>query len=387
MQEKQSRRSGVYRSGQQTRRRVPVWLIVSLAILTVAVGVVLVVRNQSARAEISAMAMPCDASQHVTPFGDAVLYYDGASIHCCEPGGGIRFSFPCGINAQFSASDTHLVIWSGTQLFIVNSRGVVSYNENMEETVQFARIGHRYCAVVVGDDDTEPALLIKNLDGTQADYEKEAYSGMVLLDAGFYGDQDRYLWTLSFDFYGVALNTVMHTYEVAKMNTGQVTLSNLAYKVVYENTNLRVFTTQQMYTYSYNAVPKADATRLTYGWQVTGVDIPARGDANILLGRTAQLTGADQRVTDVKVVRGGENYMGTLPEACVGIGVLDGTVWGVAPRDLYQAPATRLQAFSGQPIPLPEGKQVERLIGLTTNGYAVVACTDQTVYAVHLPAR
>ena len=89
----------------------------------------------------------------------------------------------------------------------------------------------------------------------------------------------------------------------------------------------------------------------------------------------------------MKVVRGGENYMGTLPEACVGIGVLDGTVWGVAPRDLYQAPATRLQAFSGQPIPLPEGKQVERLIGLTTNGYAVVACTDQTVYAVHLPAR
>ncbi len=386
MQEKQSRRSGIYR-GRQTRRRVPVWLIVSVAVLVIAVGVAVFLRKNRARAEISALALPCDASQDVTPFGDAVLYYDGSSIHCCEPGGGIRFSFPCGINAQFSCSDTQLVIWSGTQLFIVNSRGAVSYNENMDEAVQFARIGSRYCAVVIGDDDTEPALLIKNLDGTQADYEKEAYSGMVLLDVGFYGEADRYLWTLSFDFYGVALNTVMRTYEVAKMDTGHVTLSNLAYKAIYENTNLRVFTTQQMYTYSYNAVLKADGTQLTYGWQVADVDIPGRGDANILLGRTSQLTGAGQQVTDLKVIRGSDSYMGTLPEACVGIGVLNGTVWGVAARNLYQAPATRLQSFAGEAIPLPENKEIESLIGLTKNGYAIVTCTDQTVYAVHLPSR
>ena len=57
-----------------------------------------------------------------------------------------------------------MAIWAGRQLFLVDRSGNATYNEALEGTVQFARVGERYVAVVVGED-TAPKLIVKDQDG------------------------------------------------------------------------------------------------------------------------------------------------------------------------------------------------------------------------------
>lgn len=65
----------------------------------------------------------------------------------------------------------------------------------------------------------------------------------MLLDCGFFGTGEEYCWTLSADVYSPALATYLHTFQVNKMNTGNVNLGDhLVYKVFYANSKLYVLT-------------------------------------------------------------------------------------------------------------------------------------------------
>ena len=383
MQEKRGRRNNPYRDNSQHKRRVRPWMIALIAVAVIGAGY-LGFRLWNRDASVTSQVLPCRASDDVTIFGDNVLYYDNSVIYCLYGGGGIRWSFPVGSGARFSASDSHLTVWNGAQLYIIDGNGHASYSETMESTVQFARVGSKYCAVVVGSD-TEPTLLIKNLDGTQADFEREEYSGMVILDAGFYGEADQYLWTLSYDYYGVAINTVLNTYQVAKRNTGKVNLTNfLAYKVLWENNALRVITTQQMYKYDYKAVLDNSATQLVHGWQFEDSDTPRRGDASILMVRTTEITGAQRQLTTLRVFRGENEERYNLTVPCVGAAIQDGVIYAFSEDRLYYTKMPRKQ-FGAEFLPLPEDKRVSSLIGITAGNRAIVACTDGTVYSITLP--
>ena len=386
MQEKRGRRSGPYRSSMQKGKHPFRRWLVLLGIVALVVGGYFLIRTVTAETRVSSQVLPCRANDDVTVFGEDILYYDSSVIYCLKGGGGIKWSFPVGANARFSASSTTLVVWNGAQLYIVDRNGHASYNETMDSSVQFARIGSKYCAVVIGED-TEPTLLIKNLDGTQADFEREEYSGMFLLDAGFYGDSDQYLWTLAYDYYGVAINTVLNTYQVGKTNTGKVNLTSfLAYKVLWGSNSLRVLTTQQMYKYDYRAVIDNSGTQLIYGWQYEGSEVDKRGNLNILMVRTAEINGADRRLTTLRVYRGDntpEPYH--LPVSCIGAAIHNGTVYAFAEDRLYHTDSPS-KAFKAELIPdLPDGKVLSSLIGVTSNGRAVVTCTDGSVLSIVLP--
>ncbi len=252
---------------EETRRRqIRNWIILVSAVLTVLLAVHFL-RGYGKGREITVTRLPCYASQSVTPFRDGVIYYDGINLHHLSGSGTIRWSFPAGSGASFAVGPTHLAIWIGTQLYLVDQEGRATYNEALEGEVQLARVGDRYAAVVVGTD-TEPKLIVKDLKCAQVDAEAEAFSGLILLDTGFYGDQGQYLWTLSMDVFGTAPNTIMNTFQVGKMNTGEVSLGDrIAYRVLYENGKLRVFTTQQVYSYDYKCVQDTNATMLVYGWK------------------------------------------------------------------------------------------------------------------------
>ncbi len=227
------------------RRQIRSWIILVAVALAVVLGIHFLGRYGKGK-EIGLSKLPCYSNQNVTPFRDGLVYYDGASIHHLSSAGTIRWSFPAGSDVKFTVGPTHMAIWSGTQLFLVDKDGNATYNESMEARVQFVRVGDRYVAVVVGDD-TEPKLIVKDLNGAQVDAEAEAYNGLMILDTGFYGEQGEYLWTLALDVFGTAPNTILNTFQVGKMNTGEVSLGEaLTYKVIYENAKLRVFTTQQV---------------------------------------------------------------------------------------------------------------------------------------------
>lgn len=156
-------------------------------------------------------------------------------------------------------SDTHLVIWQGSQLYIVDSNGKPTYNESLASEIQFARVGSRYVAAIIGGD-TAPELLVKDLSGAQVDEEADAFKTLMMLDCGFYGEDGQYLWTLAMDVFGTKANTILNTFQVGKMNTGEVSLGDsITYKVLFENNKLRVFNTRQMYTYDYKLVQDTNA--------------------------------------------------------------------------------------------------------------------------------
>ena len=387
MQEKRGRRSGNYRG----ERQVPAWKTVRNWLIVIAVAALLItgfnaIRNIGGETRIRVDALPCSASQNVAPFGECVLYYDGASIHCLNANGSEKWSYPIGAGAYFSASDRHLAIWSATELFIVDQNGRTSYNGSMDGTIQFARICDRYCAVVYGSD-AEPNLSIKNLDGTQVDYEREAYSGMMLLDVGFYGEADQYLWTLAMDVYGVTINTVMNTFQVGKMSTNIVNLGKyLAYRVIYDSGNLRVFTTQQMYTYDYKGVQNMSGTELVYGWQVIDADMPERGNTSILMARTSQLN-STAGMSDLRLMNGASDRIFFLPARSVGAAIQRGNLYAFSSADgvcqLHHT-TTGNQRFTTLQIPLLEGRHMTELLGLTTGGRAIIACGEE-VYTVTLP--
>lgn len=363
------------------RRQIRNWIILIVLVVAVFAGL-RILGNMGKTTEIGAVTMPCYATQDVTPFADGVLYYDGASIHCLSSTGAVRWSFPVGGGATFSVSDTRMVVWVGSQLFIVDQNGRPSYNENMGAEIQFARVGESYAAVVLGDD-TTPDLVIKDLQGSQVDEEAEAFNGMLLLDVGFYGEKGQYMWTLAMDVYGTAINTVMNTFQVGKMNTGEVSLGeNLTYKVLFEDNKLRVFTTQQMYTYDYKAVQDVNNSMLVYGWKLIDHYIPARGSASMLLAPTSQ-TSTGNSITELRILSGTLDRRYTLPSACVGAAVQGKNLYAFSPEYLYRADIDS-QRFYGYALPLPGGVRADGFIGLTGNGRALLTSGD-TVYSVGLP--
>lgn len=367
--------------GRRRKRQLRNWIILILIIIAV-VTFFRLLRGVGQTNEVSATTLPCYANQDVTPFGDGVLYYDGASIHCLTGTGAIRWSYPVGNDATFSAQDDHLVIWVGSQLFIVDKNGKPSYNESMGEQIQFARVGESYAAVVVGDD-TASTLIIKDLQGIQVDEETEAFADMLLLDVGFYGDKGEYMWTLAIDVFGTAANTVMNTFQVGKMNTGEVSLGEpLTYKVLYDNGNLRVFTTQQMYTYDYKAVQDANGTMLVYGWKLIDSYTPDRGNISMLLAPTSE-TGSSQSITELRLLSGTVDRRYTLPSSCVGAAVQGKNLYAFSSEYLYHADVDS-QRFYGYALPLPDGALADGFLGLTSGGRALLT-SGSTVYSVALP--
>ena len=365
------------------KRQIRSWIILVVAVLAVLLGVHFLRRYGQGK-EIGLVQLPCYANQNVTPFRDGLVYYDGASIHHLSSSGTIRWSFPAGSSIQFYAGPSHLAIWSGTQLFLVDKDGNASYNESMEARVQFVRVGERYAAVVVGED-TEPKLIVKDLKGAQVDAEAEAFNGLMILDTGFYGEQGEYLWTLSLDVFGTAPNTIMNTFQVGKMNTGEVSLGEaLTYKVIYENAKLRVFTTRQVYTYDYKCVQDTNSTMLVYGWKLIDADIPERGRAKLLLAPTSQ-TSSTQIISELRVLEGMNDKRYTLPTSCVGASIWHGNIYAIAADYIYRADVSS-QKFFGYQIPAPENVKITAFYGITEDGRMLLA-SGETMYSMSLPER
>jgi hypothetical protein len=365
------------------RRRIRSWIILVSIVLVVFLGFHFLGRYGRGK-EIAMTSLPCYANQNVTPFRDGLVYYDGVSIHHLSSSGMIRWSFPAGPNVQFSVGPSHMAIWSGTQLYLVDKDGNATYNESMEAAVQFVRVGERYAAAVVGGD-TEPKLIVKDMKGAQVDAEAEAFNGLMILDTGFYGEQGEYLWTLSLDVFGTAPNTILNTFQVGKMNTGEVSLGEpLTYKVIYENAKLRVFTTRQVLTYDYKCVQDTNSTMLVYGWKLIDAEIPDRGRAKLLLAPTSQ-TSSSQMISELRLLEGMDDKRYTLPTNCVGASIYGGRIYAISSDYIYRADVSS-QKFFGYQIPAPEGTAITAFYGITSDGKMLLA-SGESMYSLTLPER
>ena len=172
---------------QKPKKGMPARLRALLALLLLAVMLAIVVAyalQSGGREDIGrATRIGATLSQNVTPFGSSVIFYDGTTLHCVAATGGNEWSYQIGTNADYDATDNRIVAWSGNDLYIINNRGRLVYNNKMSDTIQFASAGESYVAVFVGEQDSGVVTVI---DSNGQIVDNITVSGQTLLDVGFF---------------------------------------------------------------------------------------------------------------------------------------------------------------------------------------------------------
>lgn len=357
---------------------------VLIAILAAIAGLVwggIALFGEKTVAGVSAVQLPCPYSDNIKVFGTNVLYYDGVSIHCMSGNGAVRWSFQIGSDAGFDCNDTSIAAWVGSTIYILDKNGNSSYNDNLGEEVQFARIGKQYVGVVIGETAT-PRLLVKDLTGAHMDEEADAYSNLVILDLGFYGANGEYMWTLALNAFSTAANTILNTFEVGKMNTGEVSLGEpITYQVIYENNLLRVINTRKMMTFDYRGTEDTTASVLVYGWRLLNYEVPERGSALLLFAPTSQ-SDSLYDIRELRIIAGAStDKRYSLPSTCIGAAIWNRTLYAFSATQMFRAGMSDSR-FATYDLPLPY--DATRLIGTLSDGRAVIACSED-VYVITLP--
>lgn len=331
--------------------------------------------------QVSAVRLRCTAIQDVTPFGDSILYYDGMTLFCLDARGNEKWSYTLGGSASFSCGETMIAAWSGSQLHFIDRNGHSTYHDILPDTVQFARVGAKYVAVVVGND-VSPSLQIKDLQGTSVDQESSKFEDMIMLDAGFFGNGE-YLWTTSVDIYGTAPDVTMNTFLVNMRNTGTVSLGeNLVYSIIYAGSKLNVISTRQLRQYDYRGTIDPAGTVLVYGWQM--IDYLVNGSTPMLLFVPNQQMDENGAVNELRLLSGKTDRRFTLPNSCVSAALYNRRIYAFAHDMIYRADANA-QRFTAVALPSSVGNSmITGYLGMLRNGIALLA-SDNDVFAVTLP--
>ena len=373
------RRSGM--PGESSSRRGLIIVIIILTILALGVMYFMGVFNRVVR-NVRAVKLRCISSQSIQPFGDSLLYYDGSSLICLSSNGNERWNYMVGSGASFHAGNSYVVIWRGSQLSILNKNGRSTYDNNIGETIQFARAGEKYIAVVHGDDSTSEGtttVTFYNPEGEKQDTESSAYQDMLVLDVGFFADGD-YAWTTALDLYGTVLSTTLNTYRVNSMNTGSADLGEtITYSVIYAGNTLNVVSSRQLRRYDYNGTQDNSQTVLVYGWKLIDA-VVVDNNAMMLFAPTRQINDIIN-ITELRCLYRNQDKRLTLPGECVGAGIYSRRIYAFSEDSLYRADlnASRFTAVS---LPLPNA--VTGYIGMLSDGTAVLA-SGLDVYAVTVP--
>ena len=230
MNERKKKKNG--KMAQQLRKALAIAALA--AILLLAVSYALSNTGREALGKVTRIG--ATLSQNVTPFGDSVIFYDGTTLHCMAATGGNEWSYQIGTNADYDATQERIVAWSGNDLYILNSRGRLIYNNKMSDAIQFASAGSGYVAVFVGDEDNGVISVI-NEAGQIVD--NVTVSNQTLLDIGFFktvtsssAQEQELMWVLGLDTTGTVISTELQTFQPGKLSTGKSSLGeNIAYKV------------------------------------------------------------------------------------------------------------------------------------------------------------
>ena len=365
------------RSMNQKRRLIV--LAAAVVLLGLVVLAIMSAFNSGGRS-VSAVHLQCTATQDVTPFGDSILYYDGMNLVCLNARGEEKWSYAVGANTSFSCSDSMIAAWSGSQLHFIDRNGRSTYHDILSDTVQFARVGRKYVAVVVGND-VNPTLQIKDLQGTSVDSENSKFADMIVLDAGFFGDGE-YLWTTSVDVYGTTPDMTLNTFLVNLRNTGTVSLGeNLTYAIVYAGSKLHVISTQQLRQYDYRGTLDPGGTVLVYGWQL--IDHAVYGSTPMLLFAHSYQLDEQGSIYELRLLSGKVDRRFTLPNSCVGAALYNRRMYTFAREMIYRADINA-QRFT--PIVPPDSLRnatITGYLGMLKNGTALLTSYND-VYAVTL---
>jgi len=320
-------------------------------------------------------------SQNVTPFGDSVIFYDGTTLHCMAATGGNEWSYQIGTNADYDATQDRIVAWSGNDLYILNSRGRLIYNNKMSDAVQFASAGSGYVAVYVGEEDNGVISVI-NEAGQIVD--NVTISNQTLLDIGFFktvttssAQEQELMWVLGLDTTGTVISTELQTFQPGKLSTGRSSLGeNIAYKVYSVSGELEVVTTRQIMHYNYRVLEQSNPT-LIYGYTVE--DVKTNNGVTYQLLIPAQESREGVHINNVRLMYGNVDRVMHLPSECLAAALGTHSVYAFSANAVYVCKFGEMN-FTAHAMPI----NVTAVLGMITDNRAVIASGSE-IYVVELP--
>lgn len=363
----------------QKKRRNQWYYLIIIALVLFTVLAIVMPSLASKKAALSASLLPCSTADDIRAFGQNIVYYDGATIHCVNTLGKELWAFTIGEGADFYAGSTAVAAWSGKQIYLLGSDGKSTYNDMLDDTIQFARVGESYLAIVTGSE-FEATLLIKDLEGNHVDSETTAFDGTLLLDCGFFGSQRDYLWTLSLDVDTTVIETVLSTFQAGKMTTGTAYLGEYIPYFVYEEDNqIKLIDTRSLRVFSQNCAENTGASRLLYGWQLIDSRRAQKGRALLLAPSGTNTMG--YTVTELRLIYSGNDRRLSLPSECHGSMLSESAVYGVSPTLLYRCGINE-NKFTAYALPL-EGSCTGFICAL--DGGACVIAVGSRAFCLTLP--
>lgn len=372
---------------KKNKKKSPFQKILRIVILAAALTAILVVAvmyalNGNTREGIGRITrIGATLSQNVSPFGDSVIFYDGTTLHCVAATGGNEWSYQIGTNADYDATEKRIVAWSGNDLYILNSRGRLIYNNKMSDAIQFASAGDEYVAVFVGDSDNGVVSVI-NSSGQIVD--NIPVSNQTLLDIGFFmstttssAQPTELMWMLGLNTTGTVISTELQTYQPGKLSTGKSSLGeHIAYSIYDENGNLNIVTTRQILHYNYKAL-EASSPTLIYGYTVEDVQKSGKTLYQLLVPAQEQSEGIS--INNVRLMYGSVDRVLHLPGTCIAAKLGTKSVYGFSANAVY---ACRFGETTFRAYAMPIN--VTAVLGMMTDNRAVVASGSE-IYVVELP--
>ena len=372
---------------KKNKKKSPFQKILRIVILAAALTAILVVAvmyalNGNTREGIGRITrIGATLSQNVSPCGDSVIFYDGTTLHCVAATGGNEWSYQIGTNADYDATEKRIVAWSGNDLYILNSRGRLIYNNKMSDAIQFASAGDEYVAVFVGDSDNGVVSVI-NSSGQIVD--NIPVSNQTLLDIGFFmstttssAQPTELMWMLGLNTTGTVISTELQTYQPGKLSTGKSSLGeHIAYSIYDENGNLNIVTTRQILHYSYRAL-EASSPTLIYGYTVEDVQQSGKTLYQLLVPAQEQSEGIS--INNVRLMYGSVDRVLHLPGTCIAAKLGTKSVYGFSANAVY---ACRFGETTFRAYAMPIN--VTAVLGMMTDNRAVVASGSE-IYVVELP--
>ena len=367
------------KKGLSSRLRALLALVLLAALLAIVVAYAL---QSGGREDIGRVTrIGATLSQNVTPFGSSVIFYDGTTLHCVAATGGNEWSYQIGTNADYDATDSRIVAWSGNDLYIINNRGRLVYNNKMSDTIQFASAGENYVAVFVGEQDSGVVTVIDS-DGQIVD--NITVSGQTLLDVGFFksvtsssAQETELMWMLGLNTTGTVISTELQTFQPGKLSTGKSSLGeHIAYMVYAVDGVLNVVDTRQITHYNYRVIEQSAAT-LIYGY--TMQDVKKVGQTTYQLLVPAQERSEGTRITSVRLMYGGVDRVLHLPGECLYAALGTRSVYGFSQGAVYACRYGET-AFTAYSLPV----NITAVLGMMSDNRAVVA-SGSDIYVVELP--
>ena len=321
-------------------------------------------------------------SQNVAPFGDSVIFYDGTTLHCVAATGGNLWSYQIGTNADYDAAEERIVAWSGNDLYIINSRGRLIYNDKMSDRIQFASAGQDYVAAFIGEPDSGVVTVV-NSAGQIVD--NITVEDQTLMDIGFFhsttstsgAQATELMWMLGLDTTGTVISTELQTFQPGKLSTGKSSLGeHVAYNIYYANGMLNIVDTRQIMHYNYRAL-EAEPSTLIYGY--TMEDVKTVGGTTYQLLIPAQEKTEGIHINNVRLMYGATDRVLHLPSECFAAKIGTRSVYGFSSNAVY---ACKFGETSFKTYALPVN--ITAVLGMITDN-RVIAASGSEIYVIELP--